>query len=421
MKSFHRLVLIILAAAALSLTFGAVSAQDQPVTLNLWMFLDNSGFLPNVVEAFQAQYPNITVQITDVPEGEYITKVDTAILAGEPPDIGFPYVQRWIRAGYLLPIDDTMAANNVNLDDFNVGAVSRNCMADGHVYCLGSFTGGTLLFYNKDLFDAAGVAYPSATEPMTVDEYAALALQLSVPSDNIEERIWGGDVPGPWWFDLRNYFSEDGRTALGYVDDEATVHLFQVIADMTASGSALTTADTSLVSQEDLLASGQLAMAVTDTVVAQPLLENAGIRWGAAVPPVEKDGDLPWAYTGSDELAAFSGSDHPEEAKLFVIFYGTEGNRIRFETSGDLPLNMRMAEDLNWAGESEGRQEMLAALQTSRPSLFVPDWFTVIDPLSEAINLMVEDGLSAQEAIGEMAPVVQDSLDEAWASWDQIQ
>lgn len=421
MRFFCRLFLIILVTATLSIGVSAVSAQDQPVTLNLWMFLDNSGFLPKVVEAFQAQYPNITVQITDVPEGEYITKVDTAILAGEPPDIGFPYVQRWIRAGYLLPIEDAMAANNVSLEDFNVGAVSRNCMADGHVYCLGSFTGGTALFYNKDLFDAAGVPYPSATEPMTVDEYAELALQLSVPSDNIEERIWGGNTPGPWWFDLRNYFSEDGRTALGYVDDEATVHLFQVIADMIASGSVLTTADTSLVPQEDLLASGQLAMAVTDTVVAQPLLENAGIRWGVAVPPVEKAGDLPWVYTGSDELAAFSGSDHPEEAKLFIIFYGTEGNRIRFETSGDLPLNMRLAEELDWAGANEGRQEMLAVVQLSRPSLFVPDWFTVIDPLSEAINLMIEDGLSAQEALDEMAPIVQETLDEAWATWEQIQ
>ncbi|MFN8451534.1 MAG: extracellular solute-binding protein [Anaerolineae bacterium] len=419
MRFFQRLFLIVLITTVLSL--GAVSAQDQPVTLNLWMFLDNSGFLPQVVEAFHAQYPNITVQITDVPEGDYITKIDTAILAGEPPDIGFPYVQRWIKAGYLLSIDDAMAANNVSLDDFNAGAVSRNCMADGHVYCLGSFTGGSLLFYNKDLFDAAGVPYPSATEPMTIDEYADLANRLTVPSDNIEERVWGANAPNPWWFDMRDFFSEDGHTALGYVDDAATTHLFQVIGDMYASGNALTDADMSIVSFEDLLATGRVAMAVTDTVVAQPLLENAGIRWGAAPPPVEQAGDLPWVYTGSDELAAFSGSAHPEEAKLFVIFYGTEGNRIRFETSGDLPLNMKLAQELNWAGDSEGRQEMFAGIQLSRPSLFIPEWFTVIEPLSEAINLMVEDGLSAEEALAEMAPVVQDTLDETWETWDQIQ
>jgi multiple sugar transport system substrate-binding protein len=421
MKILSRLFLLTMMVAFLSLAFGTVAAQE-PVTLNLWMFLDDSGFLPAVAEAFQAQNPHITVQITDVPEGEYVTKIDTSILAGEPPDIGFPYAQRWMKAGYLLPLDEAMAAQGISRDDFNAGAISRNCTMDGQTYCLGSFTGGTLLFYNKDLFDAAGVEYPSATEPMTMDEYAAIAQQLSVPSDNVEERIWGGTLGGAYWFDMRNFFSEDGRTALGFVDDEATIHTFQVLADMYASGSVMTATDESLVQPTDLLASGQLAMAVTDTVVAQPLLEATDIRWGAAPPPVEQAGDLPWVYTGSDEMAAFAGGNHPEEAIQFVLFYGTEGNRLRYEVSGDLPLNMKLAEELNWAGDSEGRQEMLAAIQTSRPSLFVPEWFGVIEPLSEALNgLMIEDGLSAEEALAETAPIVQDNLDLAWESWDQIQ
>ena len=72
------------------------------------MFLDGSGFLPSVVEAFEAVHPNIKVRITDVPEGEYVTKVDTSFLAGEPPDIAFPYLKRWIRAGLVAPIDEIL-------------------------------------------------------------------------------------------------------------------------------------------------------------------------------------------------------------------------------------------------------------------------------------------------------------------------
>jgi multiple sugar transport system substrate-binding protein len=314
-----------------------------------------------------------------------------------------------------------MAAHGINLDDFNVGAVSRNCMLEGQTYCLGSYTGGTLLFYNKDLFDAAGIPYPSPTEPMTIDEYAAIAAELSVPSENLEERVWGATGGRPA-FDFRTYFSEDGRTAIGYVNDEDTVRAYQVIAEMYADGSVLTGENANMESAANLLVSGQLAMAITDSVLAQPMLEASGIRWGAAVPPVEKAGDPPWAYTGSDELAAFSGSDHPDEAILFVLFYGTEGNRLRYEFTDGLPLNMRLAEELNWAGDNEGRQEMLAAIQTARPSLFVPDWFLVIEPLNEALDgLMIEDGLSAQEALDEIAFVIQDELDRAWEAWDQIQ
>lgn len=421
MNTLNRLVLFVIAAAFLSLTFGAVSAQE-PVTLNLWTFLTEDGVLQAVVEAFQAEYPHITVQITDVPEAEYVTKVDTAILAGAPPDLGFPYTQKWIKAGHLLPINDTMAAQGINVDDLNYGAITRNCLFEDQIYCLGSYTGGTLMFYNKDMFDAAGIPYPSPTEPMTIDQYAEYAMKLSVPSDNPEERVWGGALPEPWWMDVRNYYSDDGRTA--EVNDAATVHFYQVVADLYNSGSVLTSADTSMMtvnSNLDLVATGQLAMAVGDSVVGQPLLEGTDIRWGATVPPVEQAGDPGWAYTGSDELAAFSASAHPEEAKLFVTYWGSEGNRIRFEMTGDLPLNMQMAEELNWAGESEGRQEMLAAIQSARPSLFVPEWFFVFDLLSEAMVLMTEDGLSAQEALDEMAPIVQDQLDENWETWDQIQ
>jgi multiple sugar transport system substrate-binding protein len=423
MKTFSRPFLWMVIALVLSMSLGVAAAQE-PVTLDLWMFLDGTGFLESVVEAFEAQNPHITVQITDVPEGEYTTKIDTAILAGQPPDIGFPYVARWIKAGYVLPIDEAMAAQGINLEDFNAGAISRNCMMDGRVYCLGSYTGGTVMFYNKDMFDAAGIPYPSATEPMTVDQYAEYAMKLSVPSDNLEERVWGGSGPGAWWMEVQHYFSEDGRTAIGYINDEATVHFYQVVKDLYESGSVLTAAEELSLGENtplDLLAAGQLAMAVGDSVIGQPLLEAAGIRWGAAPPPVEQAGQPGWVYTGSDELMAFSGSKHPEEAIQFVLFWGTEGNRMRLEADG-LPLNMRMAEEGNWAGDSEGRQEMFAAIQTARPTVFVPEWYFVFDPLSEALNgLMIEDGLSAQEALDEIAPIVQDQLDENWETWEQIQ
>ena len=99
MSRYSRILLLATTAILLSCFLGTAVAQDEEVTLDLWMFLDGTGFLPSVVEAFEAAHPNITVQITDVPEGEYVTKLDTAFLAGQPPDIAFPYVIRWIRGG----------------------------------------------------------------------------------------------------------------------------------------------------------------------------------------------------------------------------------------------------------------------------------------------------------------------------------
>lgn len=396
------------------------AAQDEQVTLNLWTFLDGTGFLESVVKAFEEQNPNIKISITDVPEDDYVTKIDTAFLAGQPPDIGFPYTSRWMKAGYFLPLDDAVAAGEIPLDDYNAGAISRNCYIDGHLYCVGSYTGGTMLFYNKDMFDAAGVPYPTLDPPLTIDQYAELAQKLTIANDDPAKKVWGATGPQPWWMEVSNYYSEDGRTADGLVNDEATAHFFQVAADMFRNGIGLTVTEAGP-QAADLLASGQVAMAVGDSVVFQPLLEQAGFRWGAVAPPVEKAGDKPWVYTGSDELGVFKGSAHPEEAMKFVIFYGTVGNQMRLDADG-LPLNMKLAEEGNWAGDSEGRQEMLAAAQSARPTVFVPEWYFVYDYLDEALNgRMVEDGATAQDALNEIAPDVQSDLDQKWETWEQIQ
>jgi multiple sugar transport system substrate-binding protein len=420
MKRFRQLSVFILLSTLLSLGLARARAQE-PVTLNLWMFLDGTGFLESVVEAFEAEHPNIQITITDIPEDEYTTKIDTAILAGQPPDIGFPLSDRWTEAGYFLPLNEALAAEGINLDDYNAGAISRNCLIDGTLYCLGTYTGGTVLFYNKDLFDAAGIPYPSATEAMTIDEYADIVRQITKPSDNPAEQVWGGAGPEPFWMEVALYVSEDGRTAEGYINDEATAHFYQVASDLYRDGSVLTVTEAGLSQSQDLMAAGQLAMAVGDSVIYQPVLDQAGINWGAAPPPVETADDLPWVYTGSDELGVFNGSQHPEEATQFVVFWGTEGNRMRLEADG-LPLDMRMAEEMNWAGESEGRQEMFAAMQLGRPTVFIPEWYLVRGPVDEALNgLMIEDGLSAQEALDEVAPLVQDVLDENWETWEQIE
>ena len=423
MNRFTRMLLLAAAATLLISSFGTALAQDEEVTLDLWMFLDGTGFLPSVVEAFEAAHPNIKVQITDVPEGEYVTKLDTAFLAGQPPDIAFPYVIRWIRAGLVAPIDEVLESAGVNIEDYNAGAVSRNCALDGRVYCLGTFTAGYNIFYNKDVFDAAGVEHLSSTEPITIDEYADLVAQLSVYSDDMSERVWGGTLPMPWWMDAANYFSEDGRSVIGHVNDEATAHFYQLVADMAGTDGILSSADLSLAgnSANDLLAAGQLAMAMADSPIAQPLLEAAGVNWGAAPPPVEVEGDPAWVYTGSDELMALSGSDNLEEALQFVLFWATEGNRLRAEAGG-LPMNMRMAEEMNWADGSEGRQELIEAINLGRSTVFVPTVWGAYGEIAEAINsLMIEDGIPAQEALDEIAPAIQEDLDQLWETWDTFE
>ena len=124
------------------------------------------------------------LEITEIPEDSYTTKVDTALAAGSPPDIGLVFEPRWIKAGRVLPLDDAIEAAAMDVSTLNQNALS-GCLFEGSVYCLGSYVGSVMLFYNKELFDAAGVPYPSPTEPMS-----STSMPHSPPSSPSPTRTW---------------------------------------------------------------------------------------------------------------------------------------------------------------------------------------------------------------------------------------
>jgi multiple sugar transport system substrate-binding protein len=398
---------------------GNVPDAAEQVTLSIWAFEGESEFFDGLIAAFEEKYPDVNVEVTDIPEDEYTTKIDTALIAGEPPDIGFIYEPKWVAAGHFLPLDETLRKFNISVDDYNPGAMAQNCLYGEEVYCLGTYTGAIMLFYNKDIFDAAGVPYPSTTTPMSMDEYVAMAQAVTKKSETLEENIWGSDADiGIWWQDWQNFIGEEGRKVEGYTNDESTVHAFEKLAEIRRDGTVISGADAGSLEGVDLLATGQLATSIVDNVIAIPMLENSGFRWGAAIVPVEKKGDEPWTTTWTDGFGVFSKSKHPVEAANFVAFMGMEGNEMRLE-NGDFPLNMSLASQ--WAGDSEGRQEAVKVLELARATIFVPGYWDVTSPLWDAFyGDILEDGRDVQEVLDEYAPIMQETLDQAWETWESF-
>jgi multiple sugar transport system substrate-binding protein len=400
------------------------AAAQEKVTLDLWIFEGEEQLLPALKEAFEAEHPNITLEVTLIPEDQYVVKLDTAMAAGSPPDIGFMYEQRWVKAGKILPLDETIAAHGIDTDDFNQAVMQGWCFADGHVYCLGSYTGATVLLYNKALFDAAGVPYPAAGEPMTVDEYAALAAKLTKPNSDLSQQVWGATAVAPyWWMDPRTSFSEDGRQTAGIVNDEPTKHAYDVLSGMVAqgyapSGSILQTMGAG--GAEDLFLQGKLAMEIGFSSEFKGL-EAAGIDYGVAPIPVERAGDPQHVSVWTDGFAVFRGSDQPAEAAELVALLGTDGQRLRVAVPGDAPLSAAAAKEYGWVeqGNAAARQQFLQVIGAAEPGIFIPGFWDVVPPLEDAYNQMVE-GETTSAVLDEVAPRMQDSLDQNWATWDQL-
>jgi multiple sugar transport system substrate-binding protein len=395
-------------------------AAEETAVVSLWIFEGEEGFLPRLEEEFEALNPSIDLQVTEIPEGDYSTKIDTALAAGDPPEIGFIYEPRWVKAGRVLSIQEALEAEGIDPADFNQGPLGASCLFEGDIFCMGTYSGGMVLFYNKDMFDAAGLPYLSTTEPISIEEYAEISAQLSNDAEDITEKVWGGSSDIMlYWSDPAYIFSEDGRAAV--VDDEATINAHQILADMIAAGHAPSPSEFDLFGDGDMAAQGQQAMWLIDNVVGIESLEAVGdINWGVAPVPVETAGDAPWVSSWTDAFGVFAESENSEAAMKFITFLATEGNRLRAEIGG-IPLNLNIAEEMNWAGDSEGRKEMLEVLQFGRQGVFVPNFWDVIDPMWDAWDSLAEEGGSAQEYFEEAQIYVQENLDEAWDTWESIE
>jgi len=152
---------MLLASAALAGGAGAVLAQDdEKVTVNWWHIQHTEPLLSvwqDVANEYMAEHPNVEIVITPR-ENEAFKAAETAnMAAGDPPDIfqtwGGGGLKAQAEAGYVKPIDDLVADW---IDGVSAGANSLYNV-DGTQYGVAFDQGMVGFWYNKDLFEAAGI------------------------------------------------------------------------------------------------------------------------------------------------------------------------------------------------------------------------------------------------------------------------
>jgi multiple sugar transport system substrate-binding protein len=406
----------------------AAPSSSQPVSgekveLNLWIFEGEDEILAQFEQQFEQEHPNIDLALTLIPEDLYSTKMATAFAGGDVPDIAFAYDPNWLKSGQFLQVDDYLTSNGVDLSQFAQAPLS-SCQLDGKLYCIGSYTGEYVMFYDKALFDAAGIPYLSATEGVTVDEYADIARKIAKDDPDMSKRVWGATTGGPEAsIDKAAFLSPDGRKAIGFFDDEPTKHAIGVLAHMANDKSAITWEDLATTGIGDgtaLMPTHQIGMTPGDNTALADL-EAAGLKVGVAPPYVEKAGDPFYVPMWTDGFGVPTKSAHPEEAKQFLLWLAKEGGKIR-AAAGALPLNWQLAKDLDWASDSPERQAMVEMAALGRANQQVPGFAANQSPIIDAAwSAAVADEGGLDGIMAQAAQDMQSQLDKDWATWDGTQ
>ena len=158
---------------------------------------------------FREANPDIPLRVMWVPGNEYQMKFKTLAAAGDAPDV-FYTGDVWVAymLPFLRPITDFVERDQEEIDLYDFyPEVRRAIQHQGDYYFLPVHINVSLLYYNKTLFDEAGLSYP--TRDWTWDDliHAGKRIRRQLPDGT---NIWGCDIDSGWWGEWLMYVRQAG-------------------------------------------------------------------------------------------------------------------------------------------------------------------------------------------------------------------
>ncbi|NLG24523.1 MAG: sugar ABC transporter substrate-binding protein, partial [Clostridiales bacterium] len=288
-----------------------------------------------LVKAFQQSYPNVTVEVQETSgDGAYLTKLVSQLASGTAPDIIATengMMAKFVDSGLLMPITRMLEADaDVNVNDYFPHLLNYYTV-DGEIYGLPYDAQPiSMFFYNKALFDEAGVAYP--TEDWTWDDMRDAAIKLTKTDDG--GRITQYGLLANTW---KNYLYSNGGAIMDdlyaptacVINSPEAIEAIQFMADLILVDKVMPSPDTlstSGVSGPDMFATGQIAMFNTGYWSLVDLPDRwKDIDLGLTMVPKANGGGRA-VSTGGTAYCVANGSANPELAYEFVkYFMGMQG------------------------------------------------------------------------------------------------
>ncbi len=392
-----------------------VEAADGPITLKMTAWdIATTPYWQAVIDAYEAQNPNVTVELLEISSAEYQDKVNIMLSGGDDTDIitvkDIPGYSAMLTRGQIDPLEDYIAADGLDLSVYSGAA--EELTFEGSIYALPFRSDIWILYYNKDIFDAAGIDYPS---DITWAEYDALARELT--SGEGAEKVYGGHHH-TWRSAVELAAFQDGENTAIATDYSFMKPIYDMVVAMQDDGIIMDYGSLKAgnVHYSGVFKNEQIAMLPMGSWFIGSMIaaENEGetdFAWGVAKFPVP-EGVEPGTTAGTlTSLAINSNSANKDAAWDFIKFYsGPEGAKALAET-GNLPA-IRNAEVLEIFGSLDGvPAEASEALQTTTVRLELPmhpQVGAVEQILNEEHELIMTNSVSVDEGLASMTERVSE-------------
>jgi multiple sugar transport system permease protein len=304
------------------------------VRYSIWGGSDEVTTARSFCTRFVALHPNIRLDVSVYPWGQYWAKLQTQMASGLAPDVMAFYsgvFGVWVSRGALLPLDDLAKQTGFKKADYEPAAIA-NCSWKGRLYTVPTDIAIWSLVYSSDLLEESGIPrkdWPNNTKPMSWQSFCALSRKLTLqnPDGTIAQygmsagQNWdlsmfgmcGGDFVDRPVDPTRSTVANNPQLLKGLEDvfdwqyaDETTIGAVPL-----ANGAFAASSDTALLSPK-------FAMGTTGPWALKEL-RDGGVKFGLAPLP---EGPYPRSMISVNSVALYSHCRHPLEAWEFATFLG---------------------------------------------------------------------------------------------------
>ena len=373
MKKTLLLTFIILCVATIVFASGTQeksnSQEGEPIVLQWWSW-DPTMKEQNeaLIEKFEMENPGVTVELSTYSTSEYWTKIRIQANQNKLPDVftmSSGYLEEWANANLLMNLDNFIAQENI-FDNFykSIFDVGKSISGTDHYYALPFALVTTVLYYNKDAFDAQNIEYPS--DDWSWNDFRTAAKKLTLDKDNdgnIDQ--WGFWFYGryaqvePWVFANNGNFLNTETTR--FAPDEGADEALRMLTDLVVvDKSAPQPKVMSAVRQQDVFPQQLAAMWVDGSwmIHNNRLVAESDFNWGIAQVPLGPRGTTRVTYGWPDYYTLSPNTKHPEMAWKFAKFIAGEGLSMDMYMAGKIPSYISLAQSDEAVDPSKQPAEM---------------------------------------------------------------
>jgi multiple sugar transport system substrate-binding protein len=401
-------------AAPASQPTAAPAADTLSGTVNYWTAYNTVSpefkvLTEQIIPEFQKLHPNVTINAQAIPYDELRKKLLAAIAGGETPDLlraDIIWVPEFAEQGALAKIDDLLPDFASLKDTFYPGPLATN-FYQGHYYGLPLDTNTRVIFYNPEIFKAAGIAdAPKTFEDFQADCAKIKALNKPDTFCYAEGGTGAWNVL-PWIWSAGGSITDSNFTkATGYLNSKGTVEAVTMLRDMLKNGTLSPSILGGGLQTSEAIGKNQVGM-IVDGPWMPPIFKEQfpDLKFGLVPMPSGSSGSS--SVVGGEDIVIFDKSQNKDAAAAFMRFVLEEPQQIAMGKTGQMPVLKSLTGNKDLPDYFAVFQKQL---ETANPRTPSPAWPKIDDAINTAVQQVLRGEKEPQAALDEAAALVDGLL-----------